>query len=219
MANPVATPVSLHALLSNPLMLHQICPLLPLVSIFALGATSKAFRALIWKTPLVFRRLDLSPIRFMSDPSHLYNWIPRYFWPRITSCLTLLAQRNVLRSVSTLVLDSLPVPGVLLTQILREEPSNIRLLSIRGITRLEPESFRHLLLSLVRSSRQPPNLQGVYYFGPVDRSGRSFGSTVFLSQFSRQWLEQRRTSKTNFISQRLPDIENADTEIIDRPNL
>ena len=59
MGEPVA-PISLYDILSNPLILLLICPSLPLHSILALTATSKAISSLLLGTPQVFRRLDLS---------------------------------------------------------------------------------------------------------------------------------------------------------------
>lgn len=58
-------PSSLLRLLSNPLILDQTAPCLPIYSLLALGATSKSFKELIHETPHVhaFRRLDLSNLK------------------------------------------------------------------------------------------------------------------------------------------------------------
>lgn len=53
-------------LLSNSLVLYQTTPHLPIPSLLALGATSKAFRSLIHDTPGVFRYLNLTRIKAAS---------------------------------------------------------------------------------------------------------------------------------------------------------
>jgi len=57
-------PTSLLQLLSNTLVLYQTVPYLPVSSVLALGSTSKSFHALIHRTPHVFRRLDLSQVKY-----------------------------------------------------------------------------------------------------------------------------------------------------------
>jgi len=54
---------SLLQLLSNTLVLHQTTPYLSISSLFALGATSRAFTDLVYNTPNVFRYLDLSKVK------------------------------------------------------------------------------------------------------------------------------------------------------------
>ena len=58
-----ALPVTLLEILSNTLILHQTCPYLPVSALLALAATSTSFRHLIFKTPHVFRYLDLSTVK------------------------------------------------------------------------------------------------------------------------------------------------------------
>lgn len=50
-------------LLSNTLILCETAPYLPVTDILNLAATSRAFRYLIYDTPQVFRRLDLTPFK------------------------------------------------------------------------------------------------------------------------------------------------------------
>lgn len=50
-------------LLSNTLILCQTAPYLPVPDVLNLAATSRAFRYLIFDTPQVFRRLDLTPFK------------------------------------------------------------------------------------------------------------------------------------------------------------
>lgn len=65
-------PISLLAFLSNPLILLETLQWLPVYSILDLGATSKSYRNLIYKTPHVFRYLDLSPFKVAQfEVSHI----------------------------------------------------------------------------------------------------------------------------------------------------
>lgn len=50
-------------LLSNSLILGHTAPYLPVADVLNLAATSRAFRYLIYDTPQVFRRLDLTPCK------------------------------------------------------------------------------------------------------------------------------------------------------------
>ncbi len=62
-SNEIETPTSLLQLLSNPLILYQTVPYLPISSLFALGASSKSFEDLIYHTPRVFRHIDLTRVK------------------------------------------------------------------------------------------------------------------------------------------------------------
>ena len=50
-------------LLTNPLVLGHTAPYLSCYDVLNLAATSRAFRYLIFHTPLVFRRLDLGGVK------------------------------------------------------------------------------------------------------------------------------------------------------------
>jgi len=54
---------TLLSLLSNTLILSHTTPYLPVSAVLNLAATSRSFRGLIYKTPQVFRHLDLSGVR------------------------------------------------------------------------------------------------------------------------------------------------------------
>lgn len=173
MSNPVA-PVALYDVFSNSLILLVICPLLPLESILALTMTSKAISELIWATPQVFKRVDLSSRSDLTGP--IYNneaaerashhlSIYNYFYQ--------LRSKNKLQSISIMILDRLPVPEGLLRWIL--EGLNVRLLSIRGIKTLDP---RTVILSLLSPSHPISKLKGLYYFGPPDDPPIDHATTV-----------------------------------------
>jgi hypothetical protein len=58
-----ALPTTLLELFSCTLILYQTTPYIPVRSLLSLGATSKDFRALIYKTRDVFRHLDLAHVK------------------------------------------------------------------------------------------------------------------------------------------------------------
>ena len=164
--------ICLYDTLSNPLILLKVTPLLSLSSLFALAGTSKAFHALIWKTPLVFRRLDLRVLR--KDPKRHKLGHPDetsivYCWKTLHECSTQFKKWNALESVSILILDGLAVPQDWLTNFLLGEPNNVRLLSIRELRDFHPEDVKKLLISLIAASRAGiSKIKGVYYFGLKD---------------------------------------------------
>lgn len=55
--------LSLCEILSNPYILHNTVPYLPISGLLALGGSSKAFHDLIHHTPQVFRYVDLSRVK------------------------------------------------------------------------------------------------------------------------------------------------------------
>lgn len=55
--------LSLLEILSNPYILYNTVPYLPISGLLALGGSSKAFRDLVHYTPRVFRYLDLSGVK------------------------------------------------------------------------------------------------------------------------------------------------------------
>lgn len=57
-----ATP-ALFSLLHNHVVFFQVIKFLPVHSLFALAATSKDFKDLVYQTPRVFQYLDLSPYK------------------------------------------------------------------------------------------------------------------------------------------------------------
>ena len=175
MSEPTA-PTSLYDLLSNSLILLSICPLLSLPSILALTATSKAISSLLWETPQVFKRLDLSTrvVRHQNSEgynaakSSAYNMNANYafFWYAVSNCFDRLARKTKLQGISMMILDGLPVTQLVLDAI--TESLNVRLLSIRGITNLSHWMVQNHLLSLVSPSHSDLKLKGLYYFGPTD---------------------------------------------------
>ena len=88
----------------------------------------------------------------------------------IRGILSNLARRNVLRSVSTMVLDGLAVPADVVREIVTEERYNVRILSIRGAKHLNERKLMHVLQDVSSPSRPKgrPKLKALYVFGPMD---------------------------------------------------
>ena len=190
-------------LLSNTIVLLDICALLPFRSLLAIATTSKSLRALLLETPHVFRYLDLSAIqprerkhprrglsRANGSVSPAEAKLDSYNYSYLANCLRSLSRQRILRDVSTLILDGLYVPQPQLRVLLCDESNHIRLLSLRGVSGIDHVQFRRLIYHLIRRDRPTgtPRLKGVYYFGykfneaglddsAVDRSLR----TVVLS--------------------------------------
>ena len=175
MSEPIS-PVSFYDLFSNSLILLSICPLLSLPSILALTGTSRAFSELIWKTPQVFRRLDLStrPLRHQYCKQHeitdntSYNKNTNYTLVSyaVSNCLHRLGGKTSLQSISIMILDGLPITGEMLS--VTTERLNVRLLSIRGIRNPRRSRVQDFLGYLIKHSHPNLKLKGLYCFGPAD---------------------------------------------------
>ena len=60
---PGAASLSLYATLNNSLILRSVVPYLPPSGVTALAATNRSFNQLIFKTPGVFRYLNLTSVK------------------------------------------------------------------------------------------------------------------------------------------------------------
>ena len=171
---------SLCSLLSNHLILYEICPLLPVSSILSLAATSKACAHIIYETPFVFRHLKLSRrtgVRPITTFAGLQERLQHADVDQLSAdtydALPLLCifdffrMKGVLKDVTTLILDGLCVPSVIFCDILGLDDFNVRLLSVRNVTNLSKDTVQMVLRYLIRTSRPAgmPKLKGIYLFG------------------------------------------------------
>lgn len=180
-----AMPLALLELLSNSLILQQTTPHLTVSALYALARTSKSFHSLILQSPEAFRYLDLSTVKSaVIDASPIDSGGISWRAERMDEALTedefnsgplrgvfsKMARRNVLKNVSTLVLDGLSVPADIVREIIAEDRFNVRILSIREVKNLREKKLMQLLRYAVRPSRPEgtPRLKGLYYFGPKD---------------------------------------------------
>lgn len=170
---------SLYSLLSNHLILHEVCPLLPVSSILSLAATSKAFAYIIFEAPYVFKHLNLSRrtgvrpiIKFAALEERLQHAGADQLSADECDALPLrcildfFRTKGVLKDVTTLILDGLCVPGVIFSDILCLDDFNVRLLSVRNVTSLSKDTVQKVLRYLIRPSRPAgmPKLRGIYMF-------------------------------------------------------
>ena len=185
-------PTTLLDLLSNSLILHQTAPYLPLSAVLNLGATSKAFRSLIYDSPDSFRYVDLSAVKTANvycgpvDTGGI-NWRSRrmdealtedeFYCGPLRGIFSKLERGKVLGFVQILVLDGLTVPADLVREIIAEDRFNVRILSIREAKHLNERKLRQALEYAVRPSRPEgtPKLKALYYFGPRDSAYREDG--------------------------------------------
>ena len=187
---------SLYDLLSNSLILLEICPQLPLTSILALTSTSKALNDLFSRTPEVYRRLDLSGVhcRYSRRPCETVAEFARR--PLTERCvdkfgtvkflLHELSLRNRLQKITVMILDGLFVPAIAMNSILCNESYNVRLISICCCV-ISVEGLQELaeyLRSVAAGERVMPRLRGLYMFGP--------GQQWYVGQ-----VDSRDTSKSS----------------------
>ncbi|KAF3761593.1 hypothetical protein M406DRAFT_265221 [Cryphonectria parasitica EP155] len=181
------------SILSNALVLSHVVDYLPIADTLNLAATSKTLQGLVCQTPHVVRRLDLGPIKSLHVESQerqhvdvreisernvdlqVYEAVPKpeYVMRRNSPCAPLrdafnaLRGRDLLRHVSTLVLDGLPVTVGLVHDIVFNSSIPMRILSLRRVKNLDEKKLCTMLRALISSSR-PANtlqLQGLYILG------------------------------------------------------
>jgi hypothetical protein len=178
-------PTTLTDLLSNTLVLRQVAPYIPVASVYALAATSRALHSIVYhQSSDVFRYLDLSSVRSAAvvpyEPldSGGISWRSErmdesltedeFYSGPLRGIFSKLERRQLLRNVYTLVLDGLSVPADLVREIITEERYNIRILSIRDCKNLNERKLQQVLRYAVRPTRPAgtPRIKGLYFFGP-----------------------------------------------------
>ncbi|KAL9133912.1 MAG: hypothetical protein Q9175_004904 [Cornicularia normoerica] len=168
-------PSSLLDLLSNDLILRHTSPYIGIKSLVSLATTSKAYKSLVYDTPLVFQHVDLHRIRVLMwaawDVSIDQEKLDDLYAQRYRTIFTILENKNVIQDVRTLILDELYVPTTVIEDILYNERYQIRLLSVRNIGTTTTHIMMRILHHLVRPSRPTgtPKLKGLYMFGQRNR--------------------------------------------------
>ena len=180
-------PTTLADFLSNTLVLRQTAPYLPVSSIYALAATSKALHTIVHQSPEVFRYLDLSTVKSAVVPyepldSGGISWRAErmdesltedeFYSGPLRGIFSKLERRRLLQNVHTLVLDGLSVPADFVREIIAEDKYNVRILSIREAKHLNERKLMQVLRYAVRPSRPAgtPKVKGIYFFGPRDHA-------------------------------------------------
>ncbi|PFH59597.1 hypothetical protein XA68_12114 [Ophiocordyceps unilateralis] len=183
----ITTPPPLFDTLHNSLVLANVVPYLPLSAVLNLAATDRSFRALVYRTPGVFRHLDLSRLRraqlnLDDNDQGIELWHRSGLDESLTEddcysgplrgVLSNLRSRDILRGVQTLVLDGLSVTAELCHDLINDASLSIRILSLRDVTNLNHGKLRAALRYACRKSRpdNAPKLRALYVFGPKESS-------------------------------------------------
>ena len=178
-------PPTLIDLLSNQIVLHTTSPYLPIRSLLSVSASCKALRAIVLSFPEAFQYVDVSdtkPVTVGEAPIDYggISWRAErmdeslteaeFYGGRLRGIFNRLQHQDVLRNVSTLILDGLSVPADLVREVIAEDRFRVRILSIRQCKHLNERKLNQLLRYAVRSSRPAgtPLLRGLYIFGPKD---------------------------------------------------
>ncbi|MCJ1450207.1 hypothetical protein MMC28_000536 [Mycoblastus sanguinarius] len=209
--NRFPLPISLLDLLRNSLVLRQISPYLGITGLVTLAATSISFQSLIYNTPHVFSRADLSKLKSCLEvrgPYSHYADVEQsslstddYYAQPLQIAFYSLRQHNLLQDVRTLILDGLAVPATIITEILCDEAYNIRILSLRGVKELGDEKLIQILRYIIRSSRPQgtPKLKGLYYFSAIQPT-----SDYLAADLRRHFATQhRQAGVTNTVGAQL----------------
>lgn len=174
-------PVNLLDLLRNTLVLKHVSPLLDITDLLSLAATSKSFRVLIFDTPQVFQRIDLSAVSALLrrkgalpyfDVEYENPSTDEFFARPLRDAFRSLQKHKVLQDIRTLILDGCAVPAIVVTDILCDDSFNVRILSLRGVRELGDAKLIQILRYIIRPSRPKgtPKLKGLYYFTPIQYS-------------------------------------------------
>ena len=173
-AGQTVLPCSLLDLMSNALILTHTSPYIGIGSLVSLAATSKIFKSLIYDTLQVFQHVDLSRtgilMRTTSDSASANDQkIDELYAQRFSTIFSILENRNVLQDVRTLVLDGLYVPNTVIEDVLCDERYKIRLLSIRGVSKLRPLDMLRILQKSLEL-RGTLRIKAIYLFGQPSRA-------------------------------------------------
>ena len=173
-AGQTVLPCSLLDLLSNTLILTHTSPYIGVRSLVSLAATSKAYKSLIYDTLQVFQHVDLSSTglltRATSDFALVNNQkVDELYAQRFSTIFSILENRNVLQDVRTLILDGFYVPNTVIEDVLCDERYQIRLLSIRGFSKLRPSDMVRILHKSF-DLKGIPSIKAIYLFGQPSRA-------------------------------------------------
>lgn len=183
-------PGTLLHLLAHTVVLNYTAPYLPPSALLSLAATSRAYRALVYGNPSVFRHLDLSAIKLadfqLADVERgRETWHnvqldevlteDEFYSGPLRGIFSSLGRAGWLANVHTLILDRVAVTAELVHEILTSPAYNVRILSLRGARHLNEQQLRRALQAACRPTRPAgtPRLRGLYIFGDGSESNNS----------------------------------------------
>ena len=167
--------------LSVQLVLLEVCSHLPFPILLNLANASKSFRSIMYDTPGIFRRLDLSgsPMHMAMNNEFCNGWDvdplrqPMAHEKRLANCLRrsfvdpCLTSKRILDQAQLLILDDQAVPEDVLKDLLLDPSIPLRILSVidwtRGAAFCEVFDALSLLCSTVCPEKR--TLQGIYAYG------------------------------------------------------
>ena len=175
---------TIHDLLSNALILDHLSPYLSVLSRIRLKSASKSLKAILQNSDAnIWRYVDLSresvlidrkrahlsetnhdtQMPSLEDEEDTYDQGLRFLFQQVHF-------RSIYQSITTLILDGLPVTAKLVHEIITDPSLNVRILSIREVVHMNERTLIQVLGYAVRTSRPEgsPKLKGLYFFGPRD---------------------------------------------------
>lgn len=113
----------------------------------------------------------MSPHKFLSIvPGARLMPLNSFYSGPLRGIFNAMRRRNILRHVTTLILDGLSVTAELVHEIISDPSFSVRILSLRDVKNLNEPKLRAALQMAVRPSRPEgtPRLKGLYIFGTKD---------------------------------------------------
>ncbi|KAL8658455.1 MAG: hypothetical protein Q9226_000987 [Calogaya cf. arnoldii] len=209
-------PTVLLDLLKNHLILSRVVPFLPPSALLSLAGASRSFYSLVFVTHsnFTFRHLDLSTLPCSYDfghPSRNVESDEDYLAAPARRAFYVLKKKSVLSCVTTLILDGISVPATLLWEIFRDDASNVRILSIRDVKKLQDEKLRDVLQHLIRPSRPAgsPKLKALYYFTHTEPA-----LEPNLPTSSRQSIQETPQGVTDILGSQLGQCHISERKVI-----
>lgn len=170
-------------LISVDLILLEICPYLPILSLLNLASTSKQVRHLLHQTRGTYQHLDLSTCKTSSTEIAPidrggFSWRAERMDENLTEddfysgplrgIFSRFRQWNVLGHVQTLILDGQTVTADVVHEIICGNEFRVKIMSLAGVQAMNMGKLRQTLTYACRESRPEgtPTLQGLYLFLP-----------------------------------------------------
>ncbi|KAJ5708051.1 hypothetical protein N7488_007852 [Penicillium malachiteum] len=219
---PVMKRAPIERALSNSLILDHVAPYLSIPSLMALSSTSHLMHSMVTRTPYIFRHVDLSNCKGAQLPTTPQSQDNTQTEDQVYSAplrhiFNSLEKRSVLQDVRTLVLDGLPVPTDLVSDIILSDRFNVNILSIRECQHLNERKLMQLIQYAVRPTRPEgtPRVKGIYHFSPRVKTPR----TPVRRRVHDWWGSRNGRSQASSASSSIASSDNEDDGVstIPRP--
>lgn len=172
-------------LVSIDLILLEICPHLPILSLVNLASTSKQVRSILHQTRGAFRYFDLSTRRTTStDVAPIdrggFSWRAERMDENLTEddfysgpmrgTFSRLRKWSILGDIQTLILDRQTVTADIVYEIINGNEFRVKILSLLDVQAMNQGRLRQALAYACRDSRSKgtPTLQALYLFSDAN---------------------------------------------------